>query len=168
MKNNPVDVLLLDLYIDDSDPVENVRKIKTLFPELPIVIYTCETAKDWMIRMFKEGISAYLVKSQNEKSILPCLIQAKNNCLQIPPDIKPFVNSMIAGTTFDFSLEEVSIVKDLAYGEPIKVIADKLKKSASSIEKTILKLREKTGAKSPAELVRIFIQKQWLSMYSPK
>lgn len=164
MKNVSIDVLILDLFLDDSHPVENVKKIKSLFPRLPIVIYSCESAKDWMIRMFKEGISAYLVKSEDEKSILPCLIQAKNNCLIIPPDIIPFVNSMITGKTYDFSWDEISIVKELAYGVPIKVIASKFMKSASSIEKTIVKLRERTCAKSTAELVRIFIEKKWLSI----
>jgi len=69
---------------------------------------------------------------------------------------------MISETMFDISWEEICMVKDLAYGIPIKVIAGKLTKSASSIEKSLIKLRARTGAKSQAELVRIFFQQKWL------
>jgi len=95
LSNNIVDVLLLDLFLDDADPVDNVRKIKMSFPALPIAIYTCETSKYWMIRMFKEGISAYLVKSEDEQRIIHCLTQAKKKSLEIQQDIVTFINSMI-------------------------------------------------------------------------
>src|ERR1035438_9429650 len=56
------DIILLDLYIPGSEPVENIRILKIKFPGKKIVIYTGGTSSVYSGIMADEGASGYLTK----------------------------------------------------------------------------------------------------------
>lgn len=163
LNSQSVDVLMLDLFIGKTDPVSNVKKIKSRFPLLPVIIYTCETSTFWMIRMFREGILAFIDKNSDVETIVKSIILARSKGLQIPEQIVPYINSMIDGKSAEITLDEICIVRELAYGSPIKEIALNMNKSKSAVEKSITKLRERTGARSQNELVRIFLHQNLIT-----
>jgi len=54
------DIIILDLFIKDDSPIENIRTIIASYPLIPIVILTVETSVAWKKKMFREGAKAYL------------------------------------------------------------------------------------------------------------
>jgi len=57
------DLFLLDLWIPDSNPVDNVKQLRRHFPDKPIVIYTSEETAVWHRKMLHTGVKAYIIKT---------------------------------------------------------------------------------------------------------
>jgi len=63
------DLIILDLWLENRQPIENFRKLSEYFPSKPIIIYTAEGAFSWIQRMYNEGARAYLTKSASRTEI---------------------------------------------------------------------------------------------------
>ena len=63
------DILLLDLWLPEANPLQNVKKLKDRFPGKPIVIFTSESSSSWQRKMFEAGVMAYLLKSADRYEI---------------------------------------------------------------------------------------------------
>jgi signal transduction histidine kinase len=64
------DVLLLDLYLPDSQGVDTVVRVRERDPEVPIVVFTMSGDDDTALRALKAGAQDYLVKSELNGSLL--------------------------------------------------------------------------------------------------
>ena len=63
------DIILLDLLMNGSDPIENVEILSKIYPNIPIVIFTCEDSVIWKRKMFDAGVSSYIVKTSSNSEI---------------------------------------------------------------------------------------------------
>ena len=57
------DLFLLDLWLPNTNPILNVKKLKEIYPNKPITIFTSENSSSWQRKMFEAGVMAYLLKS---------------------------------------------------------------------------------------------------------
>jgi len=81
------DIIVLDLYIDESDPVENFQRLRKAFPAIPIVILSMEDAKRWQIKMFKLGVMAFLNKTEKKETMKNVLLQVADGNLVMPEQV---------------------------------------------------------------------------------
>lgn len=138
------DIILLDLWLKKSDPLENVKELKEYFKEKPIVIYTVEDFNEWKIRMYKAGVSAFILKSALKCEIKSILIGvAKGQKLfdfnKIPMERLSYYNFL--RKKFDFTEFQVRILFLLSEGYQEKQIADELNTTLSCINKALITLR---------------------------
>jgi two-component system, NarL family, invasion response regulator UvrY len=77
-------IIVLDLFINDSDPVENFQMLRNAFPSIPIVILTMEDSLRWQIKMFKLGVMGFLNKGEKQETMKSVFIQVANGNLVIP------------------------------------------------------------------------------------
>ena len=52
------DIIMLDLWLQSSPPLENMKKLKEKFPTKPIVMFTSEESSVWQRKMFDAGAKA--------------------------------------------------------------------------------------------------------------
>lgn len=64
LKNNHADAVLLDLTLPDSNGLDTVRKVKTAFPDVPVVVLTGVADENMGIEAVRMGVQDYLVKGQ--------------------------------------------------------------------------------------------------------
>ncbi len=64
LKNEPIDVILLDLGLPGSKGIDTVRYMRTLTETIPIVIFTSEDNNQTAHYALKNGAQDYLVKGQ--------------------------------------------------------------------------------------------------------
>jgi len=64
------DVLLLDLYLPDSQGVDTVVRARERDPDVPIVVFTMSGDDDTALRTLQAGAQDYLVKSELNGSLL--------------------------------------------------------------------------------------------------
>lgn len=149
-----VDVIILDLFINNTNPVSNFLKVHQTFPSIPIVILSHEESQDWQMEMFRHGIRAYINKNDSKEVMKQQLCRVFAGDTVIPDQIAKFLisaNNVNHNRHLDASTKE--IIDDLATGLTIKEIAHKLNQSDSSIEKKLNRLREYFHAKTNIELV---------------
>jgi DNA-binding NarL/FixJ family response regulator len=91
------DIIVLDLFIRDTDPVENFRKLRNAFPSIPIVILTMEDSLRWQVKMFKLGVMGFLNKAEKKETMKSVFIQVALGNLVIPDKVS---QSLISKTIY--------------------------------------------------------------------
>jgi DNA-binding response OmpR family regulator len=62
LRHEPVDALLLDLHLPDSDGVDTVVRLRRRVPHVPLVVFTGVDDPELEARTFEAGADGYLVK----------------------------------------------------------------------------------------------------------
>ena len=62
IKNNPPDLILLDIGLPDMNGIEALQKIKSLYPDILIIMITAYEDVDYVISAMKFGAYDYVVK----------------------------------------------------------------------------------------------------------
>ena len=157
------DIIILDLFLQKDDPMDNYKRLKEAFPKTPIVILTSEESLLWQVRMYKEGASGYIIKDQEPreiKSLLRSLATGKTPVFPFMTDISIEEKDMIQFLSDDFF--GLEMVYELANGATPKEIALKHGKSLSLIEKNLQTMRCVYNARSNSELINILVRKRIL------
>jgi DNA-binding NarL/FixJ family response regulator len=81
------DIIVLDLFIQDTNPVANFRLLSATFPKIPIVILTMEDSLRWQIKMFKMGVMGFLNKADKKEIMKSVFIQVANGNLVMPDKV---------------------------------------------------------------------------------
>ena len=157
------DILLLDLWLPDANPLLNVKKLKENFHGKPIVIFTSENSSSWQRKMFEAGVMAYLLKSSNRVEIKSTLEKVFKGQIVysgvVESDNEKKLPTVLSGRNFRLTAHQQELVILISTGLTQQQIADKKKTSVSTIEKTLKHVRENCGAKNNAELVKILLEK---------
>ena len=155
-----VDVIVLDLFIKFLDPVANIRLIRNRYPQTPIIILSQEDSIEWQCLMFSEGASAYLHKSESRETIRDVIRQVEAGKLVIPEKVARFNIKNISNIQeLVLQPEEKTVISELSVGHSIKEIAVIHRKTPSSIEKMLKRMRERFRARTTYELL-MFLAKQ--------
>lgn len=156
------DILLLDLWLPDANPLLNVLKLKEVFISKPIVIFTSENSSSWQRKMFEAGVMAYLLKSSNRYEIKSTLEKVYKGQIVfsgiVETDSEKKLPTVLSGQKFHLTANQQELVKFLSLGLTQQQIADKKQTSVSTVEKTIKHIRGNCGAKNNAELVKILLE----------
>lgn len=155
-----VDIIILDLFIGNTDPIANLKLVRGKVHSVPIVILSHESNLLWQIIMFKHGIKAYLGKNENKSVMRQKLQRVFSGEIVMPNDV---------GQALIYCGEDESqpmlpdsfqiIITYLANGLSIKQIAGKMNQSESSIDKKLQKIRQCFHVNSNYELIyKVFIK----------
>ena len=66
MKQNHVDVVLLDLFLEDSAGLETLSRIREAAPDVPVVVVTSLDDEARALQALKDGAQDYLIKGTLE------------------------------------------------------------------------------------------------------
>ena len=157
------DLIVLDLWIGQDDPALNITRLKSRFPEKPIVIYTTEESITWQRNVFSLGVTGYLFKSSDQSEIRLTLEKAAHGGISFPgftssEDLLRMSDDFISGQKSISNLQR-ELIHMVHHGLKQKEIARQKNVSISTIEKTLFNLREKFSAQNNADLIRILNEK---------
>ncbi len=151
------DVIILDLWLENRRPVENIRNLRSHFSSKPIVIYTSETSLVWKRRMYEEGAAAYVLKTAHRGEIKPAIECAAAGKTYNPLALTNFEVAKNQ-TPHDkqepiLSITEKEILFLLKNGSSHKEIARIIEKSQSFVDKILKDLRDRFEVKNNIELL---------------
>ena len=151
------DLILLDLLIPGTDPPENVRKLRLIFPGKPIIVLTSEERTVWEVQMCKAGVQAYLTKGDQRKSlkeVIKRVSQGENLCRKRLSETKlSGIESNVPEDAHRLKPTEKAILTLFIQDYNLKEIAAKLSMTESAVGKTMAKLRLEFNVKSNAGLI---------------
>lgn len=157
------DIFLLDLLIPGFHPTQNVKRLKEKFPGKPIVMFTSEDSSAWRKKMFEAGVMAYLIKNAEKSEIKSTLEKVSKGIVMITGKVDASGESDLvsAFTEAKYAVtdNQRDIIHRLSIGQNQQEIADSKNTSVSNIEKTLKHIKNKCGARSNTELIRIMIER---------
>jgi DNA-binding NarL/FixJ family response regulator len=62
VKDTRPDIVIMDISMTNMNGVEATKEIKRIFPETQIIIYSMFSNEEFVIELFKVGISGYVLK----------------------------------------------------------------------------------------------------------
>ncbi|HNY02097.1 MAG TPA: response regulator transcription factor [Bacteroidales bacterium] len=159
-----IDLVVLDLWLPGSDPLDNLQTIHQLYPDLPVVIFTQENSPYWIRAMMENGARAYILKTASAREFKDTVEQAyRGNC--VFPALEP-AEPASSPPAFpgDYILlpTERAILIRLIAGSNLKDIARDKGVSVSYIEKAIKRIRLIYGVKTTPELIAYLVNQKIL------
>ncbi len=166
-------IVIMDISMPNLSGIEATRQIKGLNPEIQIVIYTMHSDKEFVIDLFKAGISAYVLKEDPLSDLILALKAVEGGgtyfSTMAPTILARHMEEMEEKTTsknsFDtLSQREIEVFQLLAEGKRIKEIAKQLFISPKTVESHKYNIMEKLQAASVIDLTKIAIRKNLIKV----
>jgi DNA-binding NarL/FixJ family response regulator len=154
---NP-DVVLMDIDMPEVSGIEGVKRIKTNFPNVVVLMQTVFEDDEKVFQSIRNGASGYLLKKTSPEKIVEAIREVINGGSPITPSIATKVLRYFQTENFtspDYSLtdREKNILGHLVEGMSYKMIAEKESISFHTVNSHIRKIYEKLHVHSLGEAV---------------
>ncbi|SEA34981.1 DNA-binding transcriptional response regulator, NtrC family, contains REC, AAA-type ATPase, and a Fis-type DNA-binding domains [Desulfuromusa kysingii] len=84
LEQSPFDLVLSDMVMPEMDGAMLLRKVRSLHPQLPFVLFTAHGSIDSAVAAMKEGAADFLLKPLNQAELLVVVErQLEHTCLQV-------------------------------------------------------------------------------------
>ena len=166
-------IVIMDISMPILSGIEATRQIKGLNPNNQIVIYTMHSDKEFVVDLFKAGISAYVLKDDPLSDLILALKAVEGGgtyfSTMAPTILVRHMEEMEEKSTnnnsFDtLSQREMEVFQLLAEGKRIKEIAKQLFISPKTVESHKYNIMEKLQAASVIDLTKIAIRKNLIKV----
>ena len=156
IKNNAVDVVLLDISLPDESGIDLCKKIKLISPNTKILALSNLSERSIILRMIQNGANGYLLKNVSSRELTSSIHKLMNGEIVFSELIKHIITNPAEEELKDIprlTRRELEILKLIAKGKTTQEIADQLFVSPLTIETHRRNLMAKFQAKNAAELI---------------
>jgi DNA-binding NarL/FixJ family response regulator len=160
LKENPVDLVLLDINLPDVNGIELCRRIKKEFPGMKVLALSTFSDRSYISRMIGSGASGYLIKSADREEISTAVHTAMAGRLYLSLEMERVLQPAApaeAGTVPRLTRREQEVLELIAGGLTNHQIAEKLFISPLTVDSHRKNLLTKLGVKNTAALVRLAV-----------
>jgi DNA-binding NarL/FixJ family response regulator len=148
---NKIDLVLLDIDIPGVEKLDLLKKIKTEFPYIKVVIFTMYNSINYFLEAQKLGADSYVLKSDLITFLPTILLKTMKGEFYCSDDLKVILSQNNKKEIL--KPKELEILKLVAKGFQYNQIAKQLGKSEKTIEYYIYKLRKNFGVKNNVDLL---------------
>ena len=154
IKENPVDVLILDLNMPKMDGEKCMPVLLELYPKLKIVILSAFSSESIMNELLKLGATCFLPKHFDFSILLDAIVSVhKNGFYSEKESEKEKRKNLELEMNENFTPRELDILKLLCEEKTSKEIAETLFISHRTVEGHKLRIIEKTKATSTSGII---------------
>ncbi len=132
---NP-DVLLVDLMLPGISGIEGIKQVKTILPNIAIIVLTVYEENDRIFDALCAGASGYIVKKTPPAKLINAIQDAYKGCIPMSSNIarkvidlfqqKKISNNEKNNSKLKLTEREKEILNKLVEGNSFKAIADSL------------------------------------------
>jgi DNA-binding NarL/FixJ family response regulator len=163
LKTTPVEVLLTDISMPDTDAVELVKRVKAEHPAVAVLVHSMHAETPIASRMLKAGASGYITKDSEPEQLIGALRKVAGGGRYIVAEL---AERLAFGDEGSRPLHELlserenQVFSMLASGKPLKTIARDLHLSPKTASTYKTRVMQKLKVDSDAELVRYAVAHQ--------
>ena len=166
-------MVILDIAMPEFNGVDATFKIKELDPNIVIIIFTMYSNKEYVLDLFKAGVSAYVLKEDPIENLISAIYAVKTGGTYFSEKVRKVfldhIRELENGRRGEVRMERLSkrereIFLFLAEGRPIREIGDQLNISPKTVESHKYNLMEKLKVTSVIDLTKIAIRKNLIKI----
>jgi two-component system, NarL family, invasion response regulator UvrY len=157
LREQKTDVLVLDISMPGKDGLEVLKQVKTLQPQLPVLILSMFPEEQYATRVLKAGASGYLTKESAPDVLIMAVRKAARGERYISPSLADLLAADLSANKGKLPHERLSdreyqIMCLMATGKRMKEIAVALSLSPTTISTYRSRILDKMEMSSNAEL----------------
>lgn len=161
------EVIILDLFLGDADPMVNIRQLTAHFAGKPVIIYSGHTGIGLMKQAFDARVRAWIVKTAGKQEIRETIVRVHHGETMYPQELLQLQVVSARRTavrpsfqTFSPDPDQVVLLDLLCEGYTTSEIASEhLKITLSTVEKKLQVMRELFEVKTNCELVVLYMRR---------
>jgi DNA-binding NarL/FixJ family response regulator len=159
LRAHDIDLALVDLSMPGMNGLELVRRIKTEFPEVRVLVLSMHAEEQYALRAFKAGADGYVTKDIAATELVGAVRRVAAGGCYVTESLAEQVVRRLNGPG-DVPLHtrltdrELDVLRRIAAGQRLTVIGDELHLSVKTVSSHKTRIQEKLHVSSAAELVR--------------
>ena len=167
LKLSVPDMLILDLTMPHLQGIEATKLVKSLYPNIKILILTMHKTKMHVTRALEYGADGYIVKEDALSELILAIEKIRAG--------KNYISSLVTDQVMDIlfpkrisadllTKREIQILTYVAEGKSSRQIAELLSISHATVNNHRMKIKKKLGVSKTSDLLKYAIQKGYASV----
>ena len=160
-RQNPADVVLMDIRMERCDGVEGTRLIKEMNPAIKVIILTTFQDEEYIFSALSLGASGYLLKDSSSDRIYEAVRNAFMGNVAVHPDIvKRMIKTKEAPPAKDkvkiayqLTDKELELIQYICRGLSNKEIGEKLFLTEGTVKNNIGKILSKLNLRDRTQII---------------
>ncbi|SDD29366.1 two component transcriptional regulator, LuxR family [Pedobacter soli] len=156
IKNNHVDVILIDIILPDINGMILCKEIKRIAPDTIVIALSNHQERSAIAKILENGANGYILKNASIDEISNCINEAFSGKITFSKGVAEVISKSPIKTRWGFAKltsRESEILKLVAQGLTASKIAEKLFLSKFTVDNHKKNLLQKLHAKNVAELI---------------
>ena len=163
VRANKYDVVLLDISMPGRGGIDVLKDIKSLRPDLPVLMLSMYPEDQYALRAMKAGASGYVNKTKDTSVLIEAINKVAAGRKYVTPELAEKLAFNLDKNTEapmykQLSDREFEVFRKIASGKTVSEIADELSLSVKTISTYRARILEKTDLKNNAEITRYAIE----------
>jgi DNA-binding NarL/FixJ family response regulator len=156
------DVTIIDINLPDVSGFELMRRIRKDDPDARIIMFSMNHDPAFVVRAVEMGAQGYVSKGDDPRLLVKAVRKVAAGDHFITPELAEAVTfsgaAIKANPVSQMTPRELEILRLLGRGDKIVEVADALEISYKTVANTTSLLKQKLGAKSHSDLIRIAVE----------
>lgn len=157
------DVVILDLSLPGPSGLSLLKRIRELYPELPVLVLSMHEESVYAERALRAGANGYVMKGQADSAVIEALRKVLAGELYLSPEsstrlLQQFLGrarGSVGPTGIErLSDRELEVFECIGRGLSSQKIAEKLGMSVKTVEVHRVHIKRKLGIENGAQLMR--------------
>ena len=173
LKKTTPDVVILDISMPNIRGIEATREIKSVYPDVKILILTMHKRKEYLYHCLSAGAEGYLLKEDADTELYAAVKKVQDGGVYISPILsKDLTDDFVKMCRGDLRVpadkltsREREVVKLIAEGHKNREIAELLCISIRTVENHRANIMKKLKLKNTSELVKYAIRKKYVEFH---
>ncbi|HRJ41185.1 MAG: response regulator transcription factor [Caldilineaceae bacterium] len=163
VRERPYDFMLLDIALPDMNGLEALKQLRTFQPELPVLVLSIYSEKQYALRALQAGASGYLTKESAPEELLVAVRHALQGQRYISRGVADaLTEGLLRGTPEptheSLSDREFEVLCILGQGRTISQIAEHLSLSPKTVSTYRRRILTKLELTTTAELIQYAVR----------
>jgi len=169
LRREPFDVALVDLALPDMSGMDVLSRIKTIRPEIAVLIVSAYPEDQYAINVLKSGASGFVAKDESPERIVSAVIAAAQGRRYVSPRVADKLAQGLTGRAAHepphtrLSEREFQIFYRLAAGETVSAIARELFLSVKTVSTYRTRILEKMSFTSNANITYYAVKNELIA-----
>jgi len=163
LREQEFDLALVDLSMPGMTGLELVRRIKTEFPGVRVLVLSMHAEEQYAMRAFKAGANGYVTKDIAATELVTAVRRVAAGGAYVTESLAERVVQQLNGTSdaprhMLLTDREFDVLRRVAAGQRLTEIGDALHLSVKTVSTHKTRIQEKLQVTSTAELIRYALE----------
>jgi DNA-binding NarL/FixJ family response regulator len=164
VRQNDFDVVLLDIALPDISGLEILKQLRSLKPDLQILILSMYPERQYAIRALKAGAAGYLTKESAPAELIAAIRQVSQGRKYVTQSLAEKLAAELGGKAQQephetLSDREYQVMCLLAAGKTITEIATELALSIKTVSTYRSRILDKLNLENTAQIIRYALKR---------
>lgn len=159
LRKTPCDLVIADLSMPGMTGLDLIKRVRTDFPHLPILVLSMHAEEQYAMRAFKAGAKGYVTKDSATEDLICAVHKVLRGGAYVSPALAECVvqqlNGSVAAPRYtSLSDRELDVLRRIVAGHRLTDIAAALHLSVKTISTHKTRILDKLNLPSTAALIR--------------